>query len=586
MVELLVDGHTVHTKEELSFTLVRENPLLTRNGDYTYDIEISLYDPNNLKMYLPESRINGEGRHIARVAELRDNGNVICRGTEVILEKENADLKLQIVADNSEFNYLINHLSGNAENKIREMDFGKVECDAEMAASVVNSIYPQTNFICPPIFTKKEGEYTLFNHISVYYKDIEYDAEGKILPQPFLLFYIEKLITLLGYKIQENCLLREEKWRRLVLIHGYDTNEYAKMLPNWTVSQFVEEVEKFFNVVFLVDSVKKEVKIVSVRDWRTTQSIMCIDQKQIVDEFDKKFDEDEKGVFTDYANVKYTLPDTSYWKLLDIEPNIWKKVEIEEKYFDSVEVDIPNWDDFTVYKDPRTEVMYKVRINKGEGFTHKIKNRVQTFQRFISADKSDGVELKIIPAEIHCGECAAGSDGLNMGWFLYPVSEYSEVLEEDRGFYELIEEGEMADSAVDYLQVAFYAGVVGVRLPLGGEKAHYKDTALPMCFTTKYTIASGMMTCWEEGEIGCWDDKMTLELCGKNGRVANELNNDIVIAGGEVHVIRFLAKNKIDPTMIFNIKNRLYFCKQLKYEYKDGMLGDVIEGEFVPARHA
>lgn len=585
MVELLIDGHTVHTKRDLSFELVKENPLLTRNGDYTYDIEVSLKDPHNLKMYLPESRLNGEGKHISRVAELRDNNNILCRGTEVIIEKEDADLKLQIVANNSEFNYLMNHLSGNAENKIREMDFGKVECDAKKAKDVVNSIYPQTNFICPPIFTKKGNEYTLFNHVSVYYKNIEYDTNGKILPQPFLLYYVEKLVSLLGYNIEDNCLLREEKWRRLVLVHGYDTNEYAKMLPNWTVSQFVEEVEKFFNVVFLVDSIKKDVRIVSVRDWRKTQSIFCIEQNQVVDEFDKKFDEEEKGAFTDYANVRYALPETSYWKLQDIEPDIWKKVQIEEKYFASVGVDIPNWDDFTVYKDPRTEMMYKVKIDTGAGYTHKNINRVQAFQRFVSEESSGSVELKIIPAEIHCGECAAGSDGFSVGWFLYPVSEYSEVVEDDRGFYELIEKGEVKESAVDYLQVAFYAGVVGVRQPLAGEKAHYKDYALPMCFTTQYTVAGGMMLCWDDGEISCWDEKMTLELCGNSGRVSNELNNDIVIAEGEVHVIKFLAKNKIDPTLIFNIKNKLYFCKQLKYEYSDGRLEDVIEGEFIPARH-
>ena len=262
-----------HLPAELSFEMLRENPLFDRRGDYTYDIDINLRDPHNRAIYQHIDRLTSIRKPKLRAARLITDGRVICDGTEVILKKDGDLLKVQIVAGNSEMNYLT-----AAENLyIREMDFGSIPTPTiETVQQVMDKCYPAANYAFPTIYKGSDTEFDEDSQLNpkifdndYYYRlgEMHYSSGSELWPQPYLLYYVEKFIELLGYKIRRNSLRNIERWKRLMLISGYKTLNYAKMLPNWTAAEFLEEIEKFFNVIIVVDQITKNADIINLTEW-------------------------------------------------------------------------------------------------------------------------------------------------------------------------------------------------------------------------------------------------------------------------------------------------------------------------------
>lgn len=51
MTQLFIDGQEVILSEQFELELITENPYFTRKGEYTYDIDIDLRNPNNRMIY-------------------------------------------------------------------------------------------------------------------------------------------------------------------------------------------------------------------------------------------------------------------------------------------------------------------------------------------------------------------------------------------------------------------------------------------------------------------------------------------------------------------------------------------------------
>ena len=51
MTRLFIDGQEVVLPEQFELELITENPYFTRNGEYTYDIDIDLRVPQNRQIY-------------------------------------------------------------------------------------------------------------------------------------------------------------------------------------------------------------------------------------------------------------------------------------------------------------------------------------------------------------------------------------------------------------------------------------------------------------------------------------------------------------------------------------------------------
>ena len=245
--------------------VIRENPLITSAGDYSYDIDVDLRVPQNRRIYKDFQRLNTLSSFSQRKAELLDNEKVLARGTEAVLSIEGTRAKIQVLSNNSELNYIFDET-----RSVRELDFGSVQTKTtELAAKVSTHLYGdvvdgvEVREAYPMVSREDFGGYgshaSFFNTPAGFPGSyaMGFDNVDNLRPMPYLLYYIDKIVEVLGYTMGE-CHIDRDKYKRLLVIHGYDTLEYAKMLPDWTVSQFISEVEKFFGVVFLVDSIHKK----------------------------------------------------------------------------------------------------------------------------------------------------------------------------------------------------------------------------------------------------------------------------------------------------------------------------------------
>lgn len=555
-----------------SFTIVRENPLITKAGDYTLDIDLDLKCVENRIIYNRIKRFHSTINTVDKNAELLDNEKVLFRGTAILLKIENNIAKIQLVSNNSELNYIYDNTT-----RIRDLDFGTVATrnatDAAKASSglygdtvdgvVVKESYPQ---LFKSDFSDFGGEAEIFNctgnndgsAVSIWFKE-----DTPLRPQPYLLYYIDKLVDILGYNLGQ-CDIDRTKYRRLILINGYDTNEYAKMLPDWTVSEFISEIEKFFNVVFYVDNASKVLDILSVAKFYEKVSKVNIDKKNIVDEKETEYNKDIERIQTSYQNVGYKLPSSEYWQFASIDEQVYA---IASKRNQSLALWNEDYDPETyeVLYDREKDVEW-VHYENSEG-ENKYARLVNQFAPVVKDGKTDRTEIKIIPAKI-LASYRVGPHGAYT--FLAPIPIF---YESNAGTFSNAIRNGVAETAGDVLQVAFYLGFCQY------EGLGYGTT---MCFTTRWhELYNSKIENTRYGKQGV-NKETTLSLNGECGRCNTELVNNVGVDTTRLYTIRMVANGWLDPRSIFCIDNRNLICKKIEYDFNDKSLAPIVKGEFYP----
>lgn len=283
MTNLQIEGTPVALNTDFEIDYYITNPFFTKSGKYTYDMDINLGHPDNQKLYRFINRKDVSKVISNRKALLSSGPRQLMYGTEVILSIEDNIAKIQLVGDNSELNYL----SAGKKN-LRDLNLGVIpELTKELAASTLGKKYPDTDFVCPPVI-KSKGIFDLSGtnaKTDILYNELEWDTRNgyayknntQLIAQPFLLYYVEKVITALGYNLIENVLLSDERAKSLIIVNGRYTKEYKYILPKWTVDDFLTEIEKLFNVLFLVDSNGLDVHIVSTVKYYESNEKVFID---------------------------------------------------------------------------------------------------------------------------------------------------------------------------------------------------------------------------------------------------------------------------------------------------------------------
>ena len=574
MIHLLIDNQEVVLSEDMEFDINRSNPMLDKAGDYTFDIDIDLRIPSNARLYAHINRINSKTTIENRTAEIWRGTRILCRGVESILELKDSKVKIQVVSNNSELNYLYDDTT-----RIRELNLGTIPTPTcAIAKSVANAVYPESNYVFPVLFREDFADFCgeTFNTIDNYElnNNFAYKSDDLLRPQPFLLYYIDKIVEVLGYTLG-TCDIDREKYNRLIVVHGYNTLNYARMLPDWSVSEFITHVENFFNVVFYADTVNRVIDIISVEKYYQRVGTEYVNSNRIVDYDERKYNEEPEGSTLVYDNVAYKLPTSEYWSFADIKDDVYKRCAIEEKSFSGTWQESYDNKDMVIFHD----------ANLGEEFIHyESEDGQTTYTRIVNQFKSvktdnDTAEtqLCITPAQIKSAYFT-NSQGGHM--FCAPIPVYFE----DSLQTELsgaIRSG-IQDNASDIMQVAFYAGVLHFR-DISGTYNGF-GYGIPMCWTTKWTQLFNVNWTFEDNEFDGWDEEKTLSLRGENGRLATELHNGISLETKKLFVVKFQTEDFIDPRKKFVIHNRLFYCKSLKYHVKNLQVETIVEGEFYPAK--
>ena len=191
MTRLFIEGREVALPSDLVLDFYSQNPFFTKNGDYTFDMDIDLAHPNNRLIYQSINRLDVTKRPTNRSAVLMCGPMEIIRGTEVILSIEDNIAKIQIVGGNSELNYL-----SGGEQTLRQLDLGNVTVSSSEQNNL-NRVYPNVNHVCCPVLSER-GTYDISGFTDkndVLYNELEWDTRNgyvykentQMVTQPFLL---------------------------------------------------------------------------------------------------------------------------------------------------------------------------------------------------------------------------------------------------------------------------------------------------------------------------------------------------------------------------------------------------------------
>lgn len=478
MTELLVGGVRVILPKGLNFSLNEENPEITNNGEFTWDVEVSLLNAINVKIFKHIDRKN-----VVEIGATMDATLIIDNrsrnGKIIILKNSDVSVTFQFVSGNSEFNY-----NAKADSrKIWELDWGtETAIDyARALDSITNPSYLK-KFVCTPVMSGT----TIINDYSLTPSEVPCRINGisNIVMQPYLLYYINKLPELLGFTLKSNILNDDNRAKRMFVVNSISSLNYSDALPDMTVSQFINEIEFFFNVTFFIDKKNKEISVQSLKSNFSTKSKINIDK--VFDSYDRDLSQESKLTKFGFTKISYNVPDSLFFKYQFLSDEILSKCEIisfgtYSQMYNYLLVN-NNEDQFKIYKVENEEYIFGKNLtlniftrqigNPGEAKHISLVNKL----RPVGETTQNELVLKLCPAEIIVEKKEAdliegqGGDIHTNPQYQLPKSSLSKFDDYEQGITHAIENDLKQIPRTSNIEVSLFTGkIVMENYPLKGD---------------------------------------------------------------------------------------------------------------------
>ena len=385
MTQLLIEGRQAALPDGFSITLKRENPFFTKSGEYTYDITLSLEEPANASLYGFLGRVNRSGQFSqGRQAVLMSDAHVLCRGTEVITGWTASEVTIQVVGGNAELNAL-----ASEELLIQDLDMG---CAPERFVRSAIATYPEYDF-CQPMIRAEEGVYNYWSAGGFFAGARTGSGLGTSERLcPFLCAMLRRMFAALGYELRTNQ-LEQTPLRNLFIVNTVFTKEYARMLPGWTVRDFLTEVERLCNATIIIDAESRTADILLKPTYYVQAPILPL--RNITDEYEAETSEASEDFSS--SNLAYDMPD-HYWKNL---------MQLPEGYLDEAEVvDCDSLQAVLAYGDAGGKVLHDTSTGRYYARVSRTVSNIQAhvyfelnqFCRLQRDEAAADMEMKISPA--------------------------------------------------------------------------------------------------------------------------------------------------------------------------------------------
>ncbi len=411
MITLHIDGVPVVTKSGSTIKLVRENPIFTEAGDYTFDITVPLAGcPQNQRAiglrHRPEVRLDDLcGKRMPFVLQTTV---LHIDGTAVVTSVNQEEAKVQLLAGASDLNVSATTPQGT-DVYIDEMDLGRAyeeeakdyyaEGDRYMEGKPYTlpprvklrqwvqesaddgQIYGTagvTDCVLFPVWSSTDAGFANARGLREFFvsgtKTDEkyrypitsssgtYDDGLVFAAQPYLVVIIERVLGALGYRVDRND-IRETWMKDIFIANTRSEYKFANILPHWTVREFLDEVRRFFGVSIVVPKAGVAEIIRRANYYNAASSVISL--TEVSDEHSADIDDDEDGgkdIST--ANVDYERPDTD--DMLRLPDEVWENAIV--KVFSS-ETILVQWVKQNIPEDKR-ETSAWLLVDEDQGHTY------------------------------------------------------------------------------------------------------------------------------------------------------------------------------------------------------------------------
>lgn len=479
MTEFIINGVKAVLSDDFKFTLIEENPLITKRGVFSLDITFSLKSKINAAIFKHVNRLNNTYTIDFILAELRVD-NRIYSGKIIDFQKTDSTITCQFVAGNSEVNF------STVATKIWELDWGtENEITYELALRSINypgygqkrttfpiSVWTQ-KYVCAPV-KLITGE--ILNHFNAK-NNGEWDTtnieiasiSGSIIMQPYLMYYVDNLPSLLGYTLAHNDLQTNLEYvgraKYIYLLNTVDSLNYADALPDITVAEFITYIENYFGVSFIFNEADKTISIKNIYTEITEST--PVSYNDFDDRYSTEISSEDTSRF-DFTKLSYDFPDTIYHRYQKISDEILRKTTTVEfdNYTDLINsiLDLDKRDLFVLYRDNALKNDWAfctpslLLYNRWAGAY----GDIQLVNKF----KSEGdTDKNVFVFNIYPAQMTAYSLPIYRGEDLYgyvkiqiPQSTNSYYIQNEIGLVDTIEGGTPAIPRISKFEVAMYQG--------------------------------------------------------------------------------------------------------------------------------
>lgn len=595
MISLLINGIQVDTPDDFSVDMRFDNPYFKKSEDYSLDIELALDCPNNHLLFGNVGRLDVSKQKLSFPAVMQVNASTVFKGKATIIKITNRFVKLQLLGGTSEVNYFA------SDKMIDELPLAPLYMGVPYTytpdAWLVHDDEHKTVF-----GSVDDADMVMFDQYTIEDKlpkhsvgwcdylvgsEIYIERAFYIPVQPYLLKMIERVFTAAGYQIGRNDIA--DSWMRNLYIVNHrrkpgwtyrkENNQFkaesAIALPHWSFTTFLDELEKFLCVIFIIND--NTVDIIDLnRFYEGSTEIVYIPEDCVLEEYEVELNDTGNEKNVTYGNVgygfdytdKFLKPDASVMAYSD-------KTEYEDykalsEAFNAMDSDTRKT---LVWVDKSTGREYieytadgKTSIKPVNVFGNLMRNH---------SDKVD-VTLNIVPADtvkrnvpVYFDDTTIGG-AVHLGFPLNQIVTKGINIEEasSDSIQSLIENNETVESTSSedksVMEVALSTGDSYVVGQVQGHDQKYPISFVDFKHDGGYKLPEMSLSLHDvcENSIG--------------HRLAQLKNLD----SGQPYIIRFLADKKPNVRAIFVVRNKRFVCNTISVTYEN--VGDkfVYEGEF------
>ena len=333
---ILIDNKRAVLKKGTSFEFISENRFFTGADSYTLSITFPIRGcAENIAIFGHMYRKDFDFSTVLLDCEIHDR-HFHKYGSVSIVSVSEAEVKTQFLEGRSATNFY----SSLDDIYINELPMPSLHEQAHWEADYYLRSYAEqkrdgeTNprdylgFVCPPWVNNTSGniQNKMRAYGSIYYYmegDPSYDPP--IVGFPFLMEVIELVLVRAGY----HCDLSEIEnsgFSNLIVCQGFprvwDMPYMNQILPHWTVSEFLEQLELFLNGTFEIDAKSQKIKFTFNKNTLDNLEVVPIENVVESHSVDIAKREDIKDSYIEQKNLAFQDCDHQMWKFYSCE---WAK---------------------------------------------------------------------------------------------------------------------------------------------------------------------------------------------------------------------------------------------------------------------
>ena len=596
MIQIFVNNYECVIPDDFSFALIEENPLITAKGEFSLDMTLSLLEAKNAIAFKFLNRIN---KYFAPDFSKDAPACLIVDGSArygkiVVFSNTDISVTYQFIAGNSALNYDLR----KDNRKIWELNWGVIEAPILYEDALFSigfnrygyyNIVPRPvyiNFVCAPIYSNDGTNKIIINDytLGAQTDPDPYAINGgsHFIAQPYLMYYINKIAEVLGYNMGINVLESDDRALKIYLVNAIDSLIYADMLPDVTMAKFIEAIEDFFNVVFVIDKVTNTL---SIQNMIANIAIRNkVDILNVIDAYERNLSATPKTERIGKTKISYPLDSSFYAKFQKVDVDLMKLCQVIEHVNFAAIVsflslsegmgdkliihrDVETLRDYFVRnyrdgKDPKTEMYQKLISWSAGGNSGQIEIvHINKFRSYGESFESE-LSLEFVPAAMttdirNLTNIREGGTTVNKD-FIYqlPVSSRNYFKYVGMGFIESVLDTEKKIPRLSNFEIALYTGKINLCGTFSvGVYSHTADFPFSHVDTLPDFDAENQ----ENWVANAYAPAVTttLRLLGSNG-VIEDYNFESIMDTSTEYTFTLVDSPDVNINNFFNINNKTF----------------------------